>query len=94
MKQGTEREFCYDCGNFEGHTPECVHGVPAMQMFRNMNFTERDYECTNIVSCLAPSVPQDGIEWTPTTHEELNAMLRSPVRSLYIQAGVQYYGYL
>lgn len=65
-----------------------------MQIFRNKNYTKRDYECTNIVSCMADSIPTDGIEWIPTTHEELNSLLRSPVQMLYIQAGVYYYGYL
>lgn len=63
-----------------------------MQMFRNKHFTKRDYECTNVVACLAESAPN--VNYIPTTHEELNAMLRSPIQPLYIEAGVQYYGYL
>lgn len=63
-----------------------------MEMFRNRHFTKRDYECTNVVACLAESAPNEN--YIPTTHEELNAMLRSPVQPLYIEGGVQYYGYL
>ena len=63
-----------------------------MNIFRNKNFTKRDYECTNVVACLADSAPDEN--WIPTSHEELNAMLRSPLQSLYIEKNVQYYGYL
>jgi hypothetical protein len=62
------------------------------QMFRNRHFVKRDYEATNVVACLAASAPDEN--WIPTTHEELNAMLRSPLQALEITAGVHYYGYL
>ena len=70
----------------------CGPDADRLQLFRNKHFVKRDYEATNIVSCLAESAPDEN--WVPTTHEELNAMLRSPLQPLYIQAGVQYYGYL
>lgn len=63
-----------------------------MTMFRNKHFTKRDYECTNVVACLAHQAPNEN--YIPTTHEELNAMLKSPVQPLWIEGGVQYYGYL
>ena len=63
-----------------------------LQMFRNKHFTTRDYETTNVVACLAENAPNEN--WIPTTHEALNAMLRSPVKPLWIEGGVQYYGYL
>ncbi len=28
--------------------------MSELKMFRNRHFTKRDYECTNIVACLAP----------------------------------------
>lgn len=63
-----------------------------MAIFRNKNFTKRDYEATNVVACQAEFAPD--ANWVLTTHEELNAMLRSPVQPLWIERGVQYYGYL
>jgi hypothetical protein len=41
---------------------------------------------------VAASAPDEN--WIPTNHEELNAMLRSPLTPLHIEAGIQYYGYL
>ena len=66
--------------------------MQGLQMFRYKHFTKRDYGITNIVACLAAVAPDDN--WLPTTHEELNAMLRSPLMPLWIQSDVQYYGYL
>jgi hypothetical protein len=62
------------------------------QMYRNSHFVKRDYEATNVVACIASAAPNEN--WIPTTHEELNAMLRSPLQPLWIESGVQYYGYL
>ena len=92
--------FDPDCAVCEGKDRDAIHSAhreaqPTMNMFRHTSWTgtkSRNYECTNIVSCLAESAPNE--HWTPTTHEELNALLRSPVDLLYIEAGVQYYGYL
>ncbi len=63
-----------------------------MNMFRHTGFTKRDFETTNIVACLAETAPNEN--YVPTTHEELNTMLRSPLQALWIENGVQYYGYL
>jgi hypothetical protein len=57
-----------------------------MTTFKNKHFTERDYECTNIVACAAEQAPDenyiaDDVDLTKLT-------------KLWIEAGVQYYGYL
>lgn len=33
----------------------------GLNTYRNRNFVKRDYECTNVVYCLAPSAPSE--EW-------------------------------
>jgi len=61
-------------------------------LFRNKNFVKREYECTNIVACIAENPPNEN--YVETTHEELNGNLSSPLVPLWIENGVQYYGYL
>lgn len=59
------------------------------KVFRNRNFTKRNYECTNIVACVAEVAPvtPDG-RWI-----EADASLLKGLDQIYTQAGVTYYGY-
>lgn len=58
-----------------------------MKTFKNINYTERDYECTNYVACVASSAPDSN--WEPCEDSILNGL-----SLLFSQAGVQYWGYL
>jgi hypothetical protein len=58
------------------------------QVFVNQNFKKRDYECTNIVACVAEKAPDEN--YVPTDKPQaLQGLTR-----LWIQGGVEYYGYL
>ena len=58
-----------------------------MKTFKNKNFTKRDYECTNIVACVAEIAPNNNyIECDPFELEHLE--------KLHTENGVQYYGYM
>lgn len=60
--------------------------------FKNKHFTKRDYECTNIVACVSDKpieAGEYGEVYVPADDSILNGLTM-----LYIQAGVQYYGYL
>jgi len=58
-----------------------------MKTFKNKNFTKRDYECTNIVACVAETAPNDNwIESDPSILEHL--------AKLHTENGVQFYGYM
>lgn len=59
----------------------------GMKTFRNKNFTERDYECTNLVACRAETAPAGN--W-----EECEDSVLFGLTQLYIQAGVRYFGWL
>lgn len=66
-----------------------------MTLFRHTSWTgpkSRNYDFTNIVACYAETAPSE--HFVPCTTDELNALVKTPVRPLYIQAGVEYYGYL
>lgn len=63
-----------------------------MAMFRNKNFTKRDYDCTNVVACESEFAPNEN--YVLTSHEELNSMLKSSIQPLFIENGVQFYGYM
>lgn len=60
-----------------------------MKTFKNANFTKRNYECTNVVACVAAEAPNDGITWIETSEVEVSGLDR-----IFIRAGIQYYGYL
>ena len=82
-------EFDSNCLVCRGKNRDAIHHA---QLFRNKHFMKRDYESTNVVACISALAPDEN--WIPTTHEQLNAMLSSPVQPLWIENGVQYYGYL
>lgn len=58
-----------------------------MKTYRNKNFTKRDYECTNVVACIAESAPNDN-------YIECDESFISNMQMLYAQNGVTYYGWL
>jgi len=63
--------------------------VQRINRFKNENFTQRDYECTNVVFCQAESAPNEN--WIECDEKEL---VNSRCGQLYIQADVRYFGYL
>lgn len=58
-----------------------------MTTFKNSNFKKRDYEATNIVACVAEIAP--AANWIPSDESVLNDLT-----ALWIEGGVQYYGWL
>lgn len=58
-----------------------------MKTFKNKNFTKRNYECTNVVFCIGESAPNDN--WIETTEA-----MPENIRPLWIENGVQYFGWL
>ena len=61
-----------------------------MTVFKNKNFTKRDYEATNIVACVAEAAPQTSDNrWQPADEAALNGLTQ-----LWIENGVRFYGYL
>lgn len=58
-----------------------------MDTFKNKLFTKRDYECTNIVACVAEQAPSE--HFVPADESVLNGLTK-----LGIERDVAYYGYL
>ncbi len=58
-----------------------------MRTFRNKHFTKRDYDCTNIVACVAAECPNEN--WIEDDKIDLGRLTM-----LYRQGDVFYYGYL
>jgi hypothetical protein len=58
-----------------------------MKTFKNVNFTRRDGECTNVVACQAEQPP--GAQWV-----ECDPAILAGLDQLWIQAGVRFFGYL
>ncbi len=63
-------------------------------VFRNKNFTKRDYEATNIVACVSEKqpnmvgwIPNDA--WIPADESTLSGLTH-----LETVAGIQYWGWL
>jgi len=59
-----------------------------MTVYKNKNFTKRDYECTNVVACMAEKNPNEQ-HYTKGSDADLNGLTQ-----LWIEGGVRYYGYL
>ena len=60
-----------------------------MKTFKNKNFKTRNYECTNIVFCQAETAPES--KWIECNENEIELL---KCKSLYIEDGVRYLGYL
>lgn len=58
-----------------------------MTIFKNKNFTKRNYEGTNIVACVADAAPKD--YFVEADESVLNGLVQ-----LWIESNVKYYGYL
>lgn len=58
-----------------------------MKTFKNANFTKRDYECTNIIACVAEKAPEGN--WIECDDSVLQSLTQ-----LWIERGVAFYGYL
>lgn len=63
-----------------------------MKSFYNIKFTKRDYESTNIVACISHEAPNKNfVEMTP---KEIHEKGIGDLQKLYIENGVQYYGFI
>ena len=60
-----------------------------MKTFKNINFTKRNYECTNVVFCQAENAPDTN--WVEC--EEIEIELKK-CDQLYKQGDVRYFGYV
>jgi len=58
-----------------------------MNTYRNKNYTKRNYECSNVIACVAEIAPNDN--WVLADEDILQ-----PLMKLWIENGVRYYGYL
>jgi hypothetical protein len=59
----------------------------TMTTFKNKNFTKRNYECTNVVFCIAETAPNEN--WIATDEAMPSSMIQ-----LRIENGVRYFGWL
>ena len=60
-----------------------------MKTFKNINFTERNYECTNIVFCQAENAPDTN--WVECEEKEIELL---ECKHLHVQGYVRYFGYM
>jgi hypothetical protein len=61
-----------------------------MKTFKNIFYTKRDYEATNIVCCQSEHKPEKFTNmWRECSDSELKGLTK-----LYIECDVTYYGYL
>jgi hypothetical protein len=58
-----------------------------MMTFKNKNFTKRNYECTNVVFCIAEVAPNEN--WIETSEAMPEGM-----DQLWIENGVRYFGWM
>lgn len=66
-----------------------------MPVFKNRNFTKRDYECTNIVACEAAERPAFGWNGAPADYwEPAKPGLLAGLQDIGSMAGVKFWGYL
>ncbi len=67
-----------------------------MPVFRNRNYTKRDYDCTNIVACEAPERPDFGWNGQPADYWEPSPgrLLLDGLQEIGSMKGVRFYGYL
>jgi hypothetical protein len=59
-------------------------------IYRNRNFTKRNYELTNVVACS----PVDAGAVIPPNYDQADASLIANLTPLWIEGGVRYYGWL
>jgi hypothetical protein len=56
-------------------------------VFKNKNYTKRDYETTNIVACVADIAPNEN--WIESDESALTGLTQ-----LWTQSGVTFYGHM
>ena len=59
----------------------------AQTVFVNRHYTKRNYECTNVVACVAEKAPNEN--WKLADLAALNGL-----QPLWIEGGVRYFGHL
>jgi hypothetical protein len=64
-----------------------MNGTQHSKTYRNINFARRNYECTNIVACVADAAP--GENW-----QECDETILRGLTQLWIEKGVRYFGWL
>jgi hypothetical protein len=73
----------------------------TLKVFRHINFDgTRDYECTNVIACIAEKAPDEN--WVENTDpafpvsafEDGRAALTHGAQQLYVRAGIRYFGWL
>lgn len=57
-----------------------------MNIYRNINFTKRNYECQQIVACESADAPSKD-------YEPCNPAILNRLTHLYTQDGVRYWGF-
>ena len=68
----------------------------ALKVFKNKNFTKRDYECTNLVYAVGETQPE-GDFWEETKEFESvdnDIEFATNTTSLYVSCGIRYFGYM
>ena len=69
------------------------------KVFKNTNFTKRDYETTNVVFASGENAPQ-GENWSEAANDDYyfdeyqNLYFHLNVTHLYTQDGIRYFGYM
>ena len=58
-----------------------------MKTYRNTKYTTRNYDCTNVVACVAAAAPAN--HWQPADESILKGLTK-----LYAAGDVTYYGHL
>lgn len=67
-----------------------VTEVPKIKTYKNVNFTKRNYECTNIVFCQTDR-QVDETKWVECNEKAIKLL---GCEQLYIQADVRFFGFL
>ena len=62
----------------------------VFNVYRNIRFTKRDYECTNVAAC----IPIEDSAKVPDGYEVAPASILSTMQPLWIESGIQYWGWL
>lgn len=59
-------------------------------VYRNTKFTKRNYDCTNIAAC----IPVDDGAKVPEHYEVAPSSILNGMTPLWIEGGIQYWGWL
>lgn len=62
----------------------------VFNVYRNTRFTKRNYECTNVAAC----IPVDANAKVPEHYEVVSSDFISNMTPLWIEGGIQYWGWL